>query len=126
MDITNFSLGTLFGVLITQLIQHMLVKSRDSQKALSEISKNFLEEMNAIVSEMNTVRTLNSPLEAIGFMHRMELGSVKFTAFKKTCTRRQRKDLDAAYNDYKNNNDKYQSIIHLKSLVENIINHRAV
>jgi len=126
MDIINFFLGTLFGILVTQLVQHLLAKSRDKEKSIPEIGKAFLEEINTIDDEMNTVRRFDSPLEAIGVMRKFELGSVKYTAFKKTCTRKQQEELDIAYNNYKTSeaNDKYKSLINLKNLVENIINSR--
>jgi len=131
MTITTYQLAliagsfTILGALLGSIIAHRLTLSRDRQKTISEINKALLSEIDAIEIEMNTVYTFNSPLEAIGYMRRFELGSVNVTAFKKTCTRKQQEDLDAAYNDYKTTDDKYKSLTHLKALVENIINGRA-
>lgn len=115
---------TIIGALAGSFVAHRFSLSRDRQKAISEISKALLTDIASIEIELNTVRTINSPMEAVGYMRRFELSSVNFTAFKKTCTKRQQEELAAAYNDYKGTDDKYDSLVHLKTLVENIINER--
>lgn len=115
---------TIIGALAGSFVAHRLSLSRDRRKDISKINKALLNDMASIEIELNTVRTFSSPLEAIGYMRRFELSSVNFTAFKKTCTMRQQKELTAAYNDYKTTDDKYQSLGHLKTLVEKIINER--
>jgi TnpA family transposase len=101
MTLTNYQIAiivgcfTLLGALVGSLITHRLTMNRDRHRAISEINKALLDEMKSIDIEMNTVRTGR---DAILFaFSRMKLGSVNFTAFKKTCTRKQQEELDAAY-----------------------------
>ena len=117
---------TIIGALVGSFLTHRLAVIRDRKKAISEINKALLGEIASVEAELNTVRTISSPLEAIGYMRRFELGSVNFTAFKKTCPKRLQEQLQAAYDNYKTSDDKYQSLVHLKSLVEGIVNGRAI
>ncbi len=129
MVLTNYQIAliagcfTLLGVLIGSIATHRLTLSRDRRKAISEINNALINEMNNIEIEMNTIRTGRDTI--LSAAARMKLGSVNFTAFKKTCTRKQQRELDAAYNDYKSSDNKYKSFSRLKTLVENIINERA-
>jgi hypothetical protein len=117
---------TLIGALLGSLVTHRLAVTRTRKGTVSEISKALLGEISSIEAEMNTVRTFSSPLEAIGYARRFELGSVNFIAFKKTCAKRAQEKLQIAYDDYKTSNNKYDSLINLKSVVENIVNERAI
>ena len=117
---------TIIGALLGSLLTHRFAVIRERNKAISEISKALLAEIASIEAEMNTVHTFSSPLEAIGYMRRFELGSVNFTAFQKTCPKHVREKLQAAYDAYKTCENKYESLIHLKSLVEGIVNGRPI
>lgn len=117
---------TIIGALLGSLLTHRFAVARDRNKAISEINKAFLTEIASIEAEMNTVHTFGSPLEAVGYGRRFELGSVNFTAFQKTCPKHVREKLQAAYDAYKTSENKYESLIHLKSIVEGIVNRRPI
>lgn len=116
----------IIGALLGSFLTHRFAVTRDRNKAISQISKALLGEIASIEAEMNTVCTFSSPLEAVGYMHRFELGNVNFTAFRKTCPKPVQKKLQAAYDAYKTSDNKSQSLIHLKSIVEGIVNGRAI
>lgn len=117
---------TIIGALLGSLLTHRFAVARDRNKTVSEISKTLLAEIASIEAEMNTVRTFSSPLEAVGYMRRLELGSVNFTAFQKTCPKHVREKLQTAYNACKTSENKYESLVLLKAIVEDIVNGRPI
>ena len=121
---TNLIIGIVFGALVTQGINHLLTKSRERQKHNSEIGNIFLNEIDTIVEEMLIPRSFSSPLEYVGFCSRNKLSTVNYVAFLKTCGSRQRAEIEMAYQAYGKSENKYESLVHLKTLVEKIINER--
>jgi len=110
----------IIGVLIAELIKVRRVNNQNIVKARND----FWEELDFIIKAMNEVRTFNSPLEAVGFFKRHELGTVNYTAFLKTCDKRQRKEIEIAYKDYQESEHKYDFLVHLRTLTERIINEK--
>lgn len=115
---------TLVGGLIGSFITHRLSMSRDKHRAISEINKALLDEVKSIEIAFHVSGPISDKSEWISILSRRKLGSVNFTAFKKTCTKQQQAELDAAYDDYNTTEDKFRSFTHLKALIENIINAR--
>lgn len=130
MTLTNYEVAliagcfTLLGVLIGSIVTHRLTLSRDKSRAISEINKALLDEVKSLEIERSSFHGRIDREAWLAAVPRLKLGSVNFTAFKKTCTPKQQQDLDAAYNKYTADHVFQGNLIHLKNLVENIINER--
>lgn len=127
MSITDLSIGTVLGIILgasaTGLINHLLTKSRNKEQYIFDIGRIFLEEIESVLYDLKVKGTLMFP-DRRNFIQN-KLGSVNFVAFRKTCSRKQRVGLDAAYKCYKDpNGNKYASLLSLKELIEKIINER--